>query len=172
MAAVSNAYWPPPRTLELVRDPDGDVYPNEVLEGLGDALVLFCAHWYGKQDAFWIAEAGLIATCVDLEEQRMRGMATLYPKGWDFVVADAYHYGKVAEANGETWDVVSLDPWTGQFGQCIEHLPVWCALARRAVVMGTGGNSAVTAPPGWRIARLVHRTDYDGGVFWTVLEPV
>jgi hypothetical protein len=68
------------------------------------------------------------------------------------------------------WGVVTLDPWTNQFQRCADNLQAWCWLARHAVVLGTGHSTDVTAPAGWRVADVRKRSEYDGGVFWTVLE--
>jgi hypothetical protein len=155
-------------TLEQIRDLEaGAAYPGYLLEGCRTALVFFCAAFLGKQDCAWIAEAGLTGTCVDRDGDRLDEMAGLYPDGWEFLKVDVYEF---AEETGGMWDIVSLDPWTQDFDRCAEALPLWCSLARRAVVLGTGVDTKVEAPDGWAVTEVRKRTDYDGGVFWTIVE--
>ena len=161
-----------PATLEEIRDDHaGAVYPRAILGGCHTALVVFAAGFFGRQDAYWIAEANLHATCIDTDAERLDAMAAVYPTGWDFIEADAYRW--VERATGR-WDVVSVDCPTGHFEKCADMLPVWCRLATRAVVLGTGPNhDALTSPPGWRLLEARRRSDYvPGGVWWAVLEAV
>jgi hypothetical protein len=157
-----------PRQFTEIEDLHSGVAYPAMPEGAETALVGFSAHWHGRQDAYWIAKAGLIGTCIDLNENRLREMAGMYPAGWQFVPADVYAY---AENATHTWDVVSLDPWTSQFQECADHLQMWCDLANRMVVLGTGWATKVEVPAGWRITDFRKRSDYTGGVYWTVLEP-
>ena len=148
---------------------DSHPYPSEWLIGCETALVLFAAWFQGRQDAAWIAEAGLQATCVDVDEAKIAEMLPLYPSDWEFVVADAFWYAAIANRE---WDVVTADPWTNDFDRCADHLPDFCRIAKHAVVLATGVNTVVAAPAGWRAAARFRRSSYDGGVFWTVLERV
>lgn len=153
-------------TLEEIRDLQaGAAYPGFVLEGCDNALILFAAGFLGKQDAYWVAEAGLRARCVDLDVEKLGEMRGLYPADWSWRCADVWEY-----ADARQYDVVSLDPWTQDFQRCADMLPKWCGLAKRAVVLGTGATTEVLAPTGWRISDVRKRSDYDGGVYWTVLE--
>jgi len=158
-----------PASLEdLVDLHSGASYPA-IPHGCETALILFSAHWHGRQDAYWILQAGLVGWCVDKNERRLREMAAIYPDSWQFVPSDVYEF---AEAATHTWDVVSLDPWTNQFQECADRLPLWCSLANRMVILGTGHDTSVKPPGGWRLTDFRKRSDYNGGVFWTVLEPV
>lgn len=140
-------------------------YPHSVLVGCETALVVFCAAFRGYQDAWWIAEAGLRATCVDNDRAKLDEMGAIYPKDWEWLCLDAY------EGNPDrTWDVVSLDPWSNQFTRCADMIGTWCKLARHAVILGTGVDTIVRAPAGWVVSERRKRSAYDGGVFWTVLE--
>lgn len=168
MASVAAPWRPAPPTLAGVADPDGPAgYPVDLLAGCNDALVLFSALWFGRQDAYWIADAGLAGTCVDVDGRRLDEMRRLYPAGWEFVEADAFEFARSAERR---WDVVSLDPHTGLFDRCATEIDVWCSLAREMVILGSGRSTRVLAPDGWRIAGRTRRSDFRGGVFWTVLE--
>lgn len=170
MVAVAQS----PRSLAEVRDLESGVsYPGDVLRGCETALVLFCARWFGRQDAYWIAEAGLRAVCVDLDGERIAEMKRIYPKNWGFATGDAWAIMAPFARNphAQRWDVVSLDPFTNLMDLCSETLPLWCSLARKAVILGTGHQTAVHTPEGWQVTDVRKRSDYAGGVYWTVLEP-
>ena len=159
-------------TLEAVRrETAPHRYPRHVLQGCESALVLFAAAFGGRQDAVWMAEAGLRATCVDLDAKRLVEMASAYPDDWSFSQADAFSFSESAAADGLQWDVVSLDPFTNLMQECANLLPLWCHLARKAVVLGTHGDTDVVAPTGWRVVETLPRSSFNGGVFWTVLQP-
>jgi hypothetical protein len=128
--------------------------------------MLFCAAWFGRQDAVHIADAGLFATCVDTDEEKLLEMRGLYPDDWTFVCSDAFAFAK---QTGGRWDVVSLDPFTDKFQLCAAMLPLWCDLARRVVVLGTGPDVALSIPDGWKLSDLRRRSDFKGGVYWAVL---
>lgn len=162
---------PAPRSLDDVRDPDGDdSYPNSLL-GNGTALILFAAAWHGRQDAYHIAQAGMVGTCVDADGARLTEMERVYPSGWEFVEADVFSFTASAALSGLKWDVVSLDPFTNLFDRCADLLETWCSLARRAVVLGSGTYTVVDAPKGWRVTDQRWRSDFHGGIYWRVLEP-
>jgi hypothetical protein len=150
----------------------GTVYPNlRNFEGCETALCLFCAEWLGMQDAYWVAKAGLFGTCVDLQGEKLQQMRDVYPDDWEFVEADVYAYAQVAVREEMSWDVVTLDPWTGQFQQCADLMETWTTLARKVVVLGHG-NYRLTppdAPEGWTLAHTIKRSDYKGGINWLVL---
>lgn len=157
-------------TLADVRDlPSGVSYPNLARLGSETALILFAAQWLGKQDAVWIADAGLQGTCVDVQPDKLRQMEAIYPDGWEFVCADVFPF---TERTDRSWDVVSIDCPSNMFQECADLIERWCSLARDAVILGTGVGTMVTAPDGWAVSEVRKRSDYDGGVYWTVLEPV
>lgn len=140
-------------------------YPVAVLEGCETALIVFAAEFCGSNDAAWIADAGLRATCVDENAGRLQEMVRHYPADWSYVCTDAYSLPSTLR-----YDVVSLDPFTNHMDRCAANIEAWCQLARRAVIIGTGVDTVVEAPDGWQITDRVKRTDYQGGVYWTVLE--
>lgn len=157
-----------PRTREDIRDEEaGESFPQYLLVGCETALVLFAAGFLGKQDAFWIAEAGLTATCIDSDAERLGEMMPLYPYRWAFLHDDAFDY---ATDTRRKWDVVTVDCPSGAFARCSGMVDVWCSRARVAVVLGTGFRTIVTAPEGWRVTERRRRSSHDGGVYWTVLE--
>lgn len=153
-------------TLAEIRDDAaGRSYPRYLLRRGETALVLFAGAFHGRQDAIWVEAAGMTGTCVDVRP--MTAMQAMYPAGWEFVQADAYEY---AHASDRIWDVVSVDCPTGQFGRCADMLPLWCRLARRAVVLGCAPGFEASVPPGWFLASLMRRSDYAGGVCWAVVQ--
>lgn len=129
---------------------------------------MFCAAFHGRQDALWIADAGLDATCVDTDGDKLAEMEAVYPDGWEFVTGDAFNYAAAAKRQ---WDVVSLDPFSALFQRVADELPLWCSRARRAVLLGTGVGTKVEAPDGWRVTEVLERSGFQGGVYWTVLQP-
>jgi hypothetical protein len=160
---------PAPRSLDDVRDPDGDdSYPVELLMPALTGLVLFAARWYGRQDAYWFARYSVQTTCVDLDGDRLDDMARVYPKGWEFQTADVFAFG--ADAVGrQTWDVVSLDPFTNDMDACASLIDLWAGLARRAVVIGATSETRIEPPHGWRVVSRDKRSDFDGGIYWVAL---
>ncbi len=156
-------------TLEQVRDDgSGESYPRLELEGCRTALVLFAAAFYGRQDAYWLADAGLRATCVDIDLARLQKMQRIYPADWHWVVGDAYAYAGDRWRRGARYDVVSLDPNTNQFDHCAEMLAMWCTLARRLVVLGAAADTYMRVPDGWELVDMRKRSRFQGGVYWAV----
>lgn len=155
----------------MVTDTSSGPYPVEHLVGCRTALILFAAGFLGINDACWIADAGLRATCVDLDGERLSEMQPMFPKDWTFVRGDAYRnagFSPMLKVESQ-WDVVSCDPFTNQFEKCADNVDEWCRFARHVVILGTGTHTVVEAPDGWRVADKIRRTDYAGGVFWTTL---
>jgi hypothetical protein len=155
-------------TLDSIRAQGSAPFPTEALEGSTTALVLFAAAFHGRQDAIHIADANLTATCVDTDAHKLGEMVLAYPERWEYVTGDAFEYALRTERQ---WDVVTLDPPSNLFQDCADRLPVWCRLARRAVMLGTGKTTRVEAPEGWAVTGTLWRSVFLGGVYWTVLEP-
>lgn len=145
-------------------------FPLELLEEDDEALVLFAAGFHGLNDAVWIRESGMTATCVDSDPDKLAEMRPLYPGDWQFVESDVYSFA-FGLTSREQWDIVTVDPWTQDMDRCARFVKEWCRLARKAVVLGTGVGTVVEAPVGWKVTGTRKRSDHDGGVLWTVLEP-
>lgn len=153
-------------TLDKIRaHSDPRVFPHHLLGGKETALVLFAAGFHGAQDAIWVHDAGLTATCVDQDAAKLGEMILAYPEGWEFVCGDAFEYANLTQRK---WDVVTIDCPTNLFGRCADAIDLWCSLAWEAVVLGTGDYD-VAPPDGWRVADTIGRSSYRGGVYWTVL---
>ena len=157
-----------PVSLEAICDlAAGDAYPRDLLAGCDTALVLFAAGFHGRQDAYWIQDAGLEATCVDLDADRLLEMQRLYPRSWKFRQAEAFEY---AATTRERFDLVSIDCPTGAFQRCATLLELWCSLARLVVVLGCGPDTYLEPHLGWAVTDMRKRSDFKGGVYWAVLE--
>lgn len=160
----------PTSLAELRDDRAASLYPQRVLEPAETALVLFAAGFYGRQDAVWVAEAGAQATCVDTDQERLTAMEAVYPADWEFVKRDSFTYARTWRVAGRRWDVVSIDCPSNLFNRCADEIGLWCDVAKRAVILGTGQRTKVVAPDGWKVTETLRRSDYLGGVFWKVLE--
>lgn len=155
-------------TLETIRKTAApELYPRHMLAGCTDALVLFAAAFHGMQDAVFLADAGLDATCVDVDHGKLDEMTLVYPEGWEYVHGDVFEY---ATTTNRSWDLVSLDPPSNLFDRCAELLPLWCLLANRAVILGHGHDTAIVPPTGWAATFKMWRSTFAGGCYWTVLE--
>lgn len=157
-------------TLDQVRAAADDSYPVSVLDGCRSALLLFAGGFRGRNDGIHFADAGVAATCVDVDPSGLRDMEGIYPAGWRFVCSDVFPFVESASAAGGRWDVVSVDCPTNLFEVCAARADLWCALARRTVVLGCGMDSVVDVPDGWVLGACIHRSEFAGGVYWAVLE--
>jgi hypothetical protein len=156
----------------LETDAEGAVYPRDRLSGLQSALMVFCAAFLGRQDCVWVAEAGLeYVTAVDSDQERLQEMAGIYPADWGFVADDAFTFAARRYADGGLYDLVSLDPPTQLFQAAADAVELWCGLADRLVVIGTGRDTTLEPPAGWAQTDRITRTTRTGGVYWTILEP-
>jgi len=146
-------------------------YPVPMLRGAESALVLFAAAFLGHNDAIHFAQqSGLRATCVDTDAERLEEMRALYAKcpGWEFVEADAWTYAEAARREDVTFDVVSLDPFTGDaMERVLQSLELWTALANDVVIVGTdAGIPDDLIPYGWVSWGYVNRS---AGAEWLIL---
>ena len=143
------------------------LYPVEVFEGTETALFLFGAGFLGEQDARHGLDAGVVGTVVDCDQEKVREMRALYPGDWKFICGDAFYFGINAAGHLHKWDVVSVDPFTNLFARCLANLPLWCALAKRAVVLGTQPGIRIDCDfeSGWAPAQVVSRSPIAD---WTV----
>lgn len=157
--------------LESVRNVADDTYPHERLEGIRSALMCFCAAFMGRQDCVWVADAGITATAVDNELEHVELMQKAYPDDWEFVTADVYQYAGERYAAGDKFDLVSLDPPTNQFEDAAALCALWCGIADRLVIFGTGRDTEINPPPGWVVTDRVFRSAKYDGSYWAVLEP-
>jgi len=141
-------------------------YPAYLLPQGGTGLALFAAAFQGHNDAIHFARAEMTATCVDTDIDKLAKMATLYPNGWRFVISDAWEFATNAKADGDTWDVVSVDTFTGDATErSLTSLDLWCSLANLAVTATIEPGTPFWEPHGWT-PQLFPRSD---NVSWLVL---
>jgi hypothetical protein len=152
-------------------------YPTEHLAGCETALLLFCAAFRGKQDAQPVREAGLLGSCVDTDSGKLLEMQKDYPDTWEFFHDDAFAFGARAYAYGDSWDLVSLDPFSNYFLECAERVHLWTSIAKRVVILGSNLETyrLTVAPQGWIKHDPMKRSDfrmgsYRDGAYWTILE--
>ena len=118
----------PPRSLAEVCDLNSGVsFPGAALEGCETALCLFSAAWWGRQDAYWVADAGLHGTCVDTDGQRLAEMAEHLSVAAGGSINRTRSTTASTSLGRQQWDVVTLDPFTSLVDRCAEDLGLWCA---------------------------------------------
>lgn len=141
-------------------------YPAHLLPFGGSALALFAAAFHGQNDVIWFAQAGMTATCVDIDADKIADMALTYPIDWDFRCRDAWAFAERARTCGDMWDVVSVDTFTGDAeDRSVDSLELWTSLARSLVTVTVTPRVKYRIPEGW-CAWLHERAP---GVSWLVL---
>jgi len=140
-------------------------YPAELLRDGGQGLCLFAARFYGANDAIHMARAGMELTLVDTSE-RVIEMADMYDM---FAVqGDAWECAEEWRAQGEQWDAVSVDCYTGDANtRALGDLDLWCSLARELVTVTHVTGQTYTVPEGWNDELFVRKER--GGINWLVL---
>jgi hypothetical protein len=157
---------------DVRQDAAASLYPGDRLSGLRSALMGFCAAFHGAQDCVWVADAGLPAvTAVDIDERRLSEMSAIYPATWGFIASDLFIFAAGRYAEDASYDLVSLDPPSDLFQTVADLTGLWCGLADRLVVIGTGRHTLLEPPPGWDETDRITRSTRTGGVYWSVLEP-
>ena len=165
---------------------DPATFPREVLAGATSAACFFGAAFRGRNDAIHLADAGLAeVVVVDVDAEKLGEMRAIYPAPWRWTVGDAYSVARDMAERGEKADVVVVDAWQRDCEQALAELPLWCAIARRHVVVtvakpwldahGVRDNPASLSA--WlagrgiaaKVASLHRRADWSGGTWWLVL---
>ncbi len=114
--------WPLDRISRNAR-----AYPVHLLREGDTALCLFAAAFLGINDSIHMVRNDIETTCVDRDGDRLNQMADLYPSHWTFDQADAWEFAENAAELGETWDVVSVDSYTGDAtDRSLSTLGLWC----------------------------------------------
>lgn len=142
-------------------------YPAYHLHSGMTGLVLFAAAYLGHNDAIHFARQEMRATCVDVDQPLLEEMVAFYPADWSFTVADAWEFAAAAADRGETWDVVSVDTFTGDAtDRSLTTLELWCSLASEFVTATIRNGQPWEAPAGWDGYLFERSSD----VSWLVLE--
>lgn len=153
---------PPLSEISAVARP----YPAFLLHPGDTALALFCAAYLGHNDAIHFARNDMTATCVDIDGPKLVRMAELYPADWRWYREDAWTFAERAAENGRTWDVVSVDTFTGTATErSLTTLDLWCSIANRAVTATIRNVQKYATPRGWE-SLLFERSPF---VSWLVL---
>jgi len=117
----------------------------------GTGLCLFAAAFEGVNDAVHMARREMHVTCVDRDSDRLDRMSRLYPDNWHWYPMDAWDFAEQARRDGWTWDIVSVDTYTGDAtDRSLATLELWCALATKAVTVTVGHHQRYQTPAGWR----------------------
>ena len=153
-------------TLDRVRANAGP-YPVHLLEGCETGLLLFGAAFLGANDGVHFLDAGLRATVVDNDLERLKDMAEMYPVNWGWSDLDAWVFASRRVDAGVMYDAVSVDSWRGDAEERSLHsLELWCSLARKFVTVTIGFGSSFLCPAGWKFS-LMPRS---GNARWLILE--
>lgn len=174
-------------SLDEVRaSADPATFPREVLSGATSAVCFFAAAFRGRNDAIHLADAGLAdVLVVDVDAEKLGEMRAIYPASWRWTVGDAYAVARDLRERGERADVVVVDAWQSECERALAELPLWCAVARRHVVVTVakpwldahGLRPDAASLSKWlaergivaTVASLHHRADWSGGTWWLVL---
>jgi len=165
---------------------DPTTFPREVLDGATSAACFFGAAYRGRNDAIHLADAGLVdVLVVDADGEKLGEMRAIYPASWRWTVGDAYAAARDLRERGEKADVIVVDAWQSDCEQALAELPLWCAIARRRVVVTVAKpwlddhsvRPTAASISAWLAARgipatfasLHHRADWSGGTWWLVL---
>jgi hypothetical protein len=145
---------------------DAKAYPAHLLRESGEGLCLFAARFFGINDAVHMARVGMDLTLVDTAP-RVREMAEMY--GAFAVQGDAWECAEKWRDQGDQWDAVSVDTYTGDATtRSLSTLELWCSLARDVVTCTHVRGQEYTVPDGWRDEGFFMRNPR-GGVHWLVL---
>lgn len=144
----------------------GRPYPVDGLVGCETGLCLFAAAFLGHNDAIHFAEAGMHGYCVDIDGVRLAEMATLYPGSWQWAVDDAWLFAADAKRLKQSWDVVSVDTFTGAATErSMASLDLWCSIADRMVTATVTEGASFHIPSEWNATHYPRSSD----VYWLVL---
>ena len=153
--------------VTLGHDPAGrrprELYPRRVLDGLTTALVLFAAAFHGRQDAIWIAKAGMNGTCVDIDAEKLEEMKVAYP------AAGSSWTGRVrrTRARPPTLGCGVGGRSTTQFQDSGSAAPVVSSCAPRGDPRCRRTTLTLTRRTGGKLTDVLHRSELCG---WGLLD--
>jgi len=162
-------------TIESVRAEASPTFPCDLVREARDAACFFGAAFLGRNAEVFLATDLAIprAWIVDSDATALDAMRRVYadlcPR-WTFVRGDAYEVAEAMDRDDVAFDLVTVDPWSQDIARALGALSLWCAVARRWVVIGARRADPVPdLPHGWRLAARVERSDHRGGIDWLVL---
>ena len=145
---------------------DARAYPVHLLRQGGSGLCLFAARFYGINDAIHMKRNEMSLTLVDVAP-RVLEMRIMYECA--AVQTDAWEFAEWSRDQGEQWDAVSVDTYTGDATtRSLGDLELWCSLARDVVTCTHVTGQPYTVPEGWR--DWLFERNPRGGINWLVLE--
>jgi hypothetical protein len=144
-------------------------YPSYLLPEDGQGLLLFAAGFLGWNDAVHFVRAGMTATCVDTNEEKLREMSAIYPLGWAFRAEDAWEFAEHHREHGIMYDAVSVDPFFEDLAvRTWESLELWLSLARELVTLTVHADTELEIPQGWKSSYFPRGSN----VGWLVMQRV
>ena len=145
---------------------DARAYPVHLLREGGSGLCLFAARFYGINDAIHMKRNEMALTLVDVAP-RVLEMRLMYECA--AVQTDAWEFAEWSRDQGEQWDAVSVDTYTGDATtRSLGDLELWCSLAHDVVTCTHVTGQPYTVPEGWR--DWLFERNPRGGINWLVLE--
>ncbi len=159
-----------------------------MLRDARSAACFFSAAFLGKNAEIHLARAGIAhVVLVDIDAVRLCEMAAIYPTTWETRAGDAYALVRAMAASAESFDVVTVDPFTNQIPRALDAIDAWLAVTARYLVIGADagwfaarGGVKRSIVDAWladhgcagmaRTRRIHRRSEYGGGVYWIVLE--
>jgi hypothetical protein len=160
----------PPKSLKQLREANAHFpFPRYVLQTCDNALMLFCAGFYGKNDCVWVEEAGITnVTAVDIDQDKVNVMKSLYPDEWEFLVEDVYSFTAKATSKGLEYTLVVADVPLTQFESSRPWYKHWCLLSTKYVLITAEANAFVRAghlPRDWKVKAVINRTSQSSWLF-------
>lgn len=156
-------------------------FPQPVLAGCETGLLLFSSAFNGSNDGYWLLDAGMTATCVDIDGDKLARMRRFYPDTWEFVKQDAFAF---AADTDRSWDFVSVDCPSNLCDRVLDETPLFLRLATRAVTLcttlaslerhgleptcGSVHDHLADTLGDWRVTGLLERAS--NGCHWIILE--
>lgn len=141
-------------------------YPTYLLEGAETGLCLFSAAFLGHNEAIHFVLEEVRTTCVDVDQEKLNVMASLYPDDWWFICQDAWKFADAAAVKGMKWDIVSVDTFRGNATErSLRSLELWCSIANSAVIATLELGQTYEVPEGWTDNTFERNSE----VFWLVL---
>jgi hypothetical protein len=164
-------------------------FPIRHLHKADSAVCFFVAQFFGKNDIYHVYKSGIPeVTLVDLDEKRLSHMKTIYPSHWKYEVGDAFEVAESMIQSGNTYDLVTCDPFTSLVSRILENqFRPFSQLARKCYMQLIAFDRLPEKPasnepedvakivkslaPDMKLLDVVRRSTHAGGVYWVVFAP-
>lgn len=174
---------------ELRAAANPETFPVDLVRGSADGIAFYAAGFLGRNDVIHLASIPFVVL-VDTDETKLMEMHAVYPERWAYHAGNARDFAQKLADDGESFDVVTVDPWSNDTTMVLNDLPLWLSLAKRALVIATcfpwfeskGLGASLEDVNRWiarshwggkklpAASRLVWRSSYRGGVWWIVFD--